>query len=463
MSRDIAVHRAVAQLDEGSLLETLAQRVAIPTESQNPSRGPELGRYLAESIGPQVAALGCRWEILDNPHPQGGPLLLAERLEDPALPTLFSYGHGDVIRGLEGQWRDGRSPWVLSRDGERLYGRGTADNKGQHTVNLAALGAVLATRGRLGFNLKLLLETGEEQGSPGLRAFCEQHRSRLAADLLIASDGPRLAADRPTLFLGARGSLNFHLRLKLREGDHHSGNWGGLLANPGLILAHALACIASDRGEIRVPEWRPLTVPDSVRGAVRDLPVASGDPDWGEPDLSPGERVYAWNAFEVLAYGTGNPDHPVNAIPAEASATGQLRFIVDTDPEEILPALRRHLDRHGFQRVEILPARESYFSATRMDPDHPLVRWAADSISHTTGGAPVILPNLGGSLPNDIFAQVLGLPTLWVPHSYPGCSQHAPDEHALLPVLREGLGIMAGLFWDLGEGLPAYPGRSPTA
>jgi len=458
VSRETALQRAVAALDDGELLARLAARVAMPTESQNPERHGELHRYLCESIAPEVAALGCTWEILDNPHPGAGPLLIAERLEDPALPTVLGYGHGDVIRGLEGQWRDGRSPWELSQQGERLYGRGTADNKGQHTLNLAALRAVLAVRGQLGFNFKLLLETGEEQGSPGLREFCEIHRARLAADLLLASDGPRLAAERPTLFLGARGSLNFHLRLRLREGAHHSGNWGGLLANPGLILAHAIASIASPRGEIRVPEWRPEGVPASVRAAVRNLPVGTGGPamdaHWGEPGLSPGERVHAWNSFEVLAYRTGNPDHPVNAIPAQASATCQLRFIADTDPDDILPALRRHLDREGFGAVAIEPARESFFRATRMNPAHPLVRWAADSMARSTASEPVILPNLGGSLPNDIFAEVLGLPTLWVPHSYPGCSQHAPDEHALLPVLREGLAIMAGLYWDLGEGLP---------
>lgn len=456
MSRLEAIQHAQQQLHNGELLERLSQRVAMPTESQNPARAGVLREYLEKSIAPEVTALGCQWEILDNPHPGAGPLLLAERLEDPTLPTVFSYGHGDVILGLEGRWQAERSPWELRQEGERLYGRGTADNKGQHTLNLAALAAVLATRGRLGFNLKLLLETGEEQGSPGLREFCEIHRERLAADLLIASDGPRLAADRPTLFLGARGALNMHLRLKLRDGAHHSGNWGGLLANPALILAHALACIVSPRGEILVPEWRPEGVPASVREAVRDLPVGQGgpaiDPTWGEPGFSPGERVYAWNSFEVLAYTTGNPEQPVNAIPAEASATCQLRFIADTNPDDILPALRRHLDKHGFTAVEIAPARESFFSATRMEPDHPLVRWAADSLTRTTGSAPVILPNLGGSLPNDIFSEVLGLPTLWIPHSYPGCSQHAPDEHALMSILEAGLAMMAGLFWDLGEG-----------
>ena len=78
------------------------------------------------------------------------------------------------------------------------------------------------------------------------------------------------------------------------------------------------------------------------------------------------------------------------------------------------------------------------------------------SIAATTGANPAILPNLGGSLPNDCFADVLGLPTIWVPHSYPACSQHAPDEHLLARVAREGLAIMTGLFWDLGE-----PGSAP--
>jgi hypothetical protein len=89
--------------------------------------------------------------------------------------------------------------------------------------------------------------------------------------------------------------------------------------------------------------------------------------------------------------------------------------------------------------------------ATRLDPDNDWVRFARDSIERTTGQPPVLLPNLGGSLPNDVFADILGLPTVWVPHSYAACSQHAPDEHLLAPVAREALAIMAGMWWDLGE------------
>ena len=101
-------------------------------------------------------------------------------------------------------------------------------------------------------------------------------------------------------------------------------------------------------------------------------------------------------------------------------------------------------------------------AATRLDPDNPWVRFALASIERSTGAPPVLLPNLGGSLPNDVFADILGLPTVWVPHSYAACSQHAPDEHLLAPVAREALALMAGLFWDLGEQAVTFPRIRPA-
>src|SRR5690348_18493646 len=100
--------------------------------------------------------------------------------------------------------------------------------------------------------------------------------------------------------------------------------------------------------------------------------------------------------------------------------------------------------------VEITPAEKGNFAATRLDPEDLWVTWAARSIERSTGRPPAILPNLGGSLPNDIFSEVLGLPTVWVPHSYAACSQHAPSEALLKGVARSGLAIITGLYWALG-------------
>jgi acetylornithine deacetylase/succinyl-diaminopimelate desuccinylase-like protein len=465
MSKSMAIKAAAGYFESGEFQADVARRVAIPTESQNPARGDALLEYVDVEMRASFERLGFTCTMLPNPK-GGGPFLIAERIEDAALPTILSYGHGDVVLGMEGKWRDGRSPWALTRDGDRLYGRGTADNKGQHSINLAALAAVIEARGKLGFNCKFMIETGEEVGSPGLREFCVRERERLRADVLIGSDGPRVSAERPTIFLGTRGALNFDLSVDLREGSHHSGNWGGALANPGIILAHALASLTTSRGKILVEGWRPPALPARVRELLRDVSLAEGeggpavDPDWGEPGLSAIENVIGWNTFEILSFVTGNPEKPVNAIPGSARAHCQLRFVVGLDPDGFLPALRRHLDERGFGAVAVRRAEKGYFPATRLDPDDPWVRWVVESMACSTRKDVAVLPNLGGSLPNDIFANDLALPTIWIPHSYPACSQHAVDEHLLASVAREALVMMTALFWDLGEAPPNEPGRS---
>ena len=458
MNRSEAISQAQLQFDSGAFRQTLARRVAMPTESQNPERAAALASYLETEMRPAFEAMGFTCQTLTHSLAKA-PFLFAQRIEDAAgLPTVFGYGHGDVIRGLEPEWKPGLSPWTLTEQNGRWYGRGIADNKGQHSVNLQAMANVIKARGKLGFNAKYLIEMGEEVVSPGLQALCAAHKDLFRADVMIASDGPRLSADRPTLFLGSRGCINFDLTIEARKGGHHSGNWGGLISNPGIQLAHALACIVSPTGQIRIPEWVPKELPASVRRALADCEVDGGadgptiEPGWGEAGLSPAERVFGWCSFEVLAFKTGNPETPVNAIPPRAWARCQLRFVVGVNPDDIVPALRKHLDRHGFSMVQISHAPEEMFAATRIDPDDPWVQWASKSLARTTGKTTAVLPNLGGSLPNDIFTDTLGLRTVWVPHSYPGCSQHAPNEHLPSALLREALAIMTGLYWDLGAG-----------
>lgn len=460
VTRALAIAHTLEQFDSGAFQAVLARRVAHATESEEPSQAPAQHAYLDQEMVPLLTRLGFETRVFPNPAGADLPILVARRIEDPALPTVLMYGHGDVVRGNAARWSEGRDPWRLRVEGDRWYGRGTADNKGQHSINLCALEQVLAARGgRLGLNVTWLIETGEEAGSPGLAAFCDAQRELLRADLFLASDGPRLAAARPTLFMGSRGAVNFELRLALRERGYHSGNWGGLLSNPAIVLSHAIASMVDARGRILVPGLRPPEIPEAVRAALADLQVGGDvddpeiDPYWGEPGLSPSEQVFGWNSLDVLTFGAGDPAKPVNAIPPQAVAWCQLRFVVGTDWRSLEDTVRAHLEHAGFGGIEVTLGAQA--GATRLSPDNPWVRWAADSVEATTGKAPALLPNLGGSLPNDIFADLLGLPTIWVPHSYPACAQHAPNEHLLGSVAREGLAIMAGLLWDLAEQGPA--------
>src|SRR3984885_6858692 len=455
MTRTDAIARARQHLHSGAFLAELDRRVAFQTESQNPERGDALRAYLEQDLQPAFSQLDFATRLIESPSGKG-PYLLAEYRESSSSPTVLMYGHGDVVDGMVGEWRDNLDPWQITPSGDRVYGRGTADNKGQHSINLAALAAVREARGgKLGFNAKFLIEMGEEIGSPDLKTVCASLRDELKADLLLASDGPRLAADRPAPFLRCRGGHRLHLGANPREGGHHSGNWGGLLANPAIILANAIALLVDDHGRMKLDALKPPRLTNQVRSMLADVEITplpeepALSENWGEEGLSAAERVYAWNTLEVLAMSAGNIDHPANAIPGHARAILQLRFVVGTKYGEVVDAVRAHLAACGFPMVEVSATQS--FIASRTDFDSPWIKWAADSIRQTTGKAPAVLPNFGGSLPNDVFSETLGLPTIWVPHSYPGCSQHAPDEHILLSVTEEALGIMAGLFWDLGE------------
>jgi acetylornithine deacetylase/succinyl-diaminopimelate desuccinylase-like protein len=283
MTRADAVALAHGYLQSGEFLRELDRRVAYPTESQNPERRDCLRAYLEAELQPAFSQLGFSTRLIESPKGRH-PYLLADYREDATRPTVLMYGHGDVVDGMIGQWRDGLDPWQTRTSGNRVYGRGTADNKGQHSINLAALRAVREARGgRLGFNAKFIIETGEEIGSPDLREVCESLRDDLKADLFLASDGPRLAADRPTIFLGCRGGIRIHLDVNLREGSHHSGNWGGVLANPATILANAIATLVDAQGRLLLDKLKPPRLSNQIRSALADVKI---EPMPDEPALS---------------------------------------------------------------------------------------------------------------------------------------------------------------------------------
>ncbi|MBB3899718.1 M20/M25/M40 family metallo-hydrolase [Roseococcus suduntuyensis] len=456
-SRDGALRRAEECFDSGAYLEALRRLVAVPTESQMAGSQPALTRYCEETIPALMDGMGFEGRVI--PNPGFGPVYVGTRIEDPALPTILVYGHGDVVRGLAGKWTDGLDPFAVTVKGDKWYGRGTVDNKGQHLIAIEALRAVIAERGRLGFNAKVLVETGEEQGSPGLRDMIVQHRDALAADVFIGLDGPRQTTFMPELKLGARGGIAFDLVVHLRNEAHHSGHWGGVLRDPGFVLAHALASIVDQDGKILVEGWTPKSVPPGVRQAIaglvfEDIPgLPEADPKWGEPGLTKAEKIFGWTSVIVLAQITGHPDAPTNAVQGEARARLQIRHTADVPAKDFLPALRAHLDARGFEGVQIIPVAErDVFGAARTDPYNPWVGVVAESMTLTAGRAPNIVPNSSGSNPSDMFIEELGMPVIWIPNSYAGCNQHGPDEHALAPLLREGMRLMAGIWWDIGEG-----------
>jgi acetylornithine deacetylase/succinyl-diaminopimelate desuccinylase-like protein len=180
------------------------------------------------------------------------------------------YGHGDVVDGMTGDGGTILDPWRTTTIGNRVYGAAPPTIKD----STASIVGAPRVRGRAVAGSVSMpnssLKPGEEIGSPDLRQVCEQLRDELKADLFFGSDGPRLSADRPTIFLGCRGGIRIHLDVNLRDGSHHSGNWGGVLANPATILASAIATLVDGNGRLLLDALKPPRISNQI---VRSLPT----------------------------------------------------------------------------------------------------------------------------------------------------------------------------------------------
>ena len=451
--KEKAVQHATQYFDKGYFRKDLAELISVKTESQN--NECNLENYYDQNIIPMLVKMGFKCKVMENPLSKANIILFAERIENADFNTILTYGHGDVVLGQDSCWDNGLSPYKLIEKDNRYYGRGTADNKGQHLINIKALNSLLSVQKKLGFNFKILFEMGEEIGSPGLKTFCQQNKELLKADVFIASDGPRISQKIPTIFTGSRGGINFDLSVNLRDNAHHSGNFGGILKDPSIILSHAIASITDARGQINIPEWLPTSLTPDIKEILAKLPLVDAgfdlDPDWGQKELTMTERVFGWNSFSVLAMLSGEPEAPLNAISGHARSTCQLRFVVGTDVNKIIPALRNHLNSFGFEDVNIHESEMTPFPATRLEMNNSWLSLITKSLENSMGSKIDLLPNLGGSLPNDSFSEVLELPTIWIPHSYAGCAQHSPNEHMSVPLARQALICMTALFADLSK------------
>lgn len=391
--------------ENGDFRRDLARRLSAQTRSGAHGVRMAAWRYLAEQIEPSLQSAGFTVEVIENDHAPDCPFLLAARLENPALPTVLLYAHGDIA--AESRPRSsGLAPLIVQ--GDRWYGAGIADSKAQHAVTLAALGHVIeARRGQLGYNVKILFEMGEEQGSPGLYEFCEAERDQLAADVLIACDGARLSTSRPLIALGSRGFVRFIVEF----GD------------------------ISIRSDLRANFY---TLPAILSAATRSVSrLARQGQDARDERGSPTAEVKA-----ILRPQT--PNQPIRAII-------DCRYTHETELEWLATEITQQLTQLGLANVSIARAAEPAASPARSDPNNPWMQAIAQSLQATAGIAPTILPQFSGVTTSDIFSDVLGLPTIWIPHAPPGSGRHGGHDHVLGSLLREGLQVMTGVFWDLGE------------
>jgi len=423
-------------------LERLLNYVSRPSISAQGIGVSETAEFLTELL----TQIGMESKILPT---AGWPMVLGRRTEDPRLPTVLLYGHYDV------QPPDPLDAWTSPpfeptiRDG-RIYARGIGDNKGQHFANLLAIESILACLDRLPCNVIFLLEGEEEVGSPHIADFIRANKSRLKADLAITSDGSIHESGRPCVMFGVRGVVVFELRAKGAVRDVHSGNLGGVVPNPLWRLVHLLATMKNECGEITIDGFYDDVVPPTPREreALDTLPYdiekIKSELDLSEldapADRSIADRLAVWPTLTIngLRGGYGG-EGPKTVLPCEAVAKCDVRLVHDQSCDDVLAKVEAHVRKRA-PDVEFVPLGGMEPSKTPVES--PYTEPLRQAIVDAQGQEPLLVPALGGTLPDYVFTRILGIPSFVVPYANHDEANHAPNEN--LKVERFFAGIRTG-------------------
>jgi acetylornithine deacetylase/succinyl-diaminopimelate desuccinylase-like protein len=432
-------------------IDRLVDYLRHPSVSAHGTGMGEVADYLVAWL----SRLGLDAKLMPTP---GWPLVLGRRFDQPAAPTVLLYGHYDVQppEPLEAWLSPPFEPTI--RNG-RVYARGAGDNKGQHFAQLLALESLLAVQGKLPCNVIVLLEGEEEVGSPHLAGFIRTHRDLLPADLVITSDGPIAESGQQTIVFGVRGVISFELCARGAKRDLHSGNFGGVAPNPLWTLVHLLGTMKNAQGEITIAGFYDNVQPPTglERAALARLPVDEPailrDLGIGAFDMPPErtyyERLSFWPTLTIngLHGGYGGPESKT-VLPHEAFAKCDIRLVEAQTMEEIYAKVEAHVRRHA-PGVELI--RQGGMDPSKTPLDSPYAEPLRQAVLAAQGEAPLLVPALGGSLPDYVFTKILGLPAFTVPYANADEANHAPNENLELERFIKGIKTGAAMLTCLGQ------------
>ncbi len=424
----------------------LLRQPSISTQDVGVERCAELLREIMAGCGLQARLLPTA----------GKPVVYGERLGHPQRPTVLVYGHYDVqpVDPLDA-WES--PPFEPTIRNGRIYARGSGDNKGQHLAQLLAIRACLATRGELPVNVKVIVEGEEESSSPHLARFAQEHRNLLAADVVYVSDGPVHESGRPLVVLGVRGILYVELQARGARSDLHSGNRGGVVPNPAWELVQLLASMRDREGRVLIEGFydavRPPTGADLAAVAGLPLDLEAVLRDLGTTRLPPPEGVGYYErlmfrpTLNICGFHSGyGGAGKKTIIPAAALAKVDMRLVPDQDPDDVFDKFVRHVARRA---PDVKVERLGSMRPSRTPIENPYTEAVVQAVTHACGEAPLVVPSLGGSLPNYVFTEILGRPCLTVPYANPDESNHAPNENLEIGRYIQGIKTCAAVLHSL--------------
>jgi acetylornithine deacetylase/succinyl-diaminopimelate desuccinylase-like protein len=454
--------RAAVEAGEHDMVEGLIEWLRIPSISGDPEHHDDVRRS-AEFLATRLRDIGFPtaevWETA------GLPSVFAEwPSDDRDALTVLVYGHHDVqpVTPLD-LWQ--HPPFEPVVDGDRLLGRGAADDKGQVWFHTLGVVAHLAATGRTSpaVNLKLIVEGEEESGSPHFAALLAERNDRVAADVVVVSDTGMWSRDTPTVCVGMRGMTDGQIDLHGPTGDVHSGSFGGAIRNPLTELARLLGAMHDGDGHITIDGFYDgvLELTDDERALIAKLPFdetawlanARSGTTYGEKGFTTLERVWARPTAEVNGIWGGyiGAGHKT-IVPSVGHAKVSFRLVPGQEPADI----QRKVEAWLAARVPggLTWSMEWYGPGVRpcQTPlDHPALAAVTRAMS-AAFGTEVLYTREGGSGPEADLQKVTGAPVVFLGVSLPDDGWHAPNEKVEIPLLLKGAEAAAYLWDELARG-----------
>jgi acetylornithine deacetylase/succinyl-diaminopimelate desuccinylase-like protein len=438
-------------------LAELVEFLRIPSISTKSEHKPDVERA-AQWVAAKLRGQFETVEIIPTPR---HPLVYAESAQTPGKPTVLFYGHYDV------QPSEPDKLWTTPAfeptvRGGNLYGRGTADDKGQVHIHLAAFEALKKTAGRLPVNVKVIIEGEEEIGGESIKAYVREHKAKLKADVVVVSDTSMLAPGVPSVTYGLRGLNYYQLELTGAAQDLHSGTFGGAVPNPLTILSELFAKLHDKNFRVTVPGFYQdvVAISKAERKALHSLPwklsefkKTVGAPALcGEQGFSAVEQVWCRPTLELNGmWGGYTGEGAKTVIPSKAWAKFSTRLVPNQRPERIAKLVEKHIRKLLPKTVTCKFTVLSTGKPWVAPYTHPFFEAAHEALEKGFGRKAVFIRE-GGSIPfvtdmHDAFK----IPCILMGFGLPDENAHAPDEHISLENYFSGIKAAAHFYQELAR------------
>ena len=421
--------------NKARFLSELLELLRIPSISASPAHKEDMLKT-AEFVRNSLVNAGA--ENVEICGTDGNPIVYGEKIIDINKPTILVYGHYDVQPAdpLE-LWES--PPFEPVIKDEKIFARGSCDDKGQVYMHIKALEAMIATKS-LSCNIKFMIEGEEEIGSNNLEKFVIENKQRLKADVILISDTAMIANNIPSIDTGLRGLSYLEVEVTGANRDLHSGVYGGAVANPINILAKMIASLHNENGQITIPSFYDdvAIVSDTERAMLANAPFKLDNykKDLGINDVI-GEVGYSTTERASIRptldcngiWGGYIGEGAKTVLPSKASAKISMRLVPNQTSEKITELFTNHFLSIAppSVKVKVMPHHGGEPAVTPIDS---VAYKAAERAMETSFGKKPVPTRGGGSIPIvALFEKELGLKTVLMGFGLDSDAIHSPNEH----------------------------------